>query len=58
LIDLIGIDRVLFGSDWPHAEGTALPWDYAAYLSDCDASERRQIMRENGLRILGTLTPA
>ena len=28
----IGADHVLFGSDWPHAEGTPQPADYATYL--------------------------
>ena len=28
LIDLIGADRVLFGSDYPHPEGVANPWDF------------------------------
>ena len=29
LVELIGADRVLFGSDWPHPEGTPQPIDYA-----------------------------
>jgi predicted TIM-barrel fold metal-dependent hydrolase len=29
LKDLIGVDRVLFGSDWPHAEGLADPKTFA-----------------------------
>src|SRR5262249_53571367 len=53
LVDLIGADRGVFGSDWPPAEGTAVPWDYVKYLTDCDPPEQRQIMRENALRILG-----
>ena len=29
LADLIGVERILFGSDWPHGEGVAQPLDFA-----------------------------
>ncbi len=34
LIDVIGIDHVLFNSDWPHPEGLADPVEYAVYARD------------------------
>ena len=32
LKDFVGIDHILFGSDWPHAEGLAEPRDFALDL--------------------------
>lgn len=48
LIDLIGVDRVLFGSDFPHAEGLADPLSYVTELAGLDASSVRMIMHDNG----------
>jgi predicted TIM-barrel fold metal-dependent hydrolase len=52
LADLIGADRVLFGSDWPHAEGTPQPADYAKHLHDLDPTQTRMIMRDNALGLV------
>ncbi|HLM63701.1 MAG TPA: amidohydrolase family protein [Acidimicrobiales bacterium] len=54
LADAIGVDHVLFGSDWPHAEGLAVPTDFFEDLHGFDADEIRTIMRDNG-RALATL---
>jgi predicted TIM-barrel fold metal-dependent hydrolase len=35
LASMIGMDRIIFGSDWPHAEGLAEP---LSYLEDLDAA--------------------
>ena len=48
LADLIGVDHVLFGSDWPHAEGLVEPADFVRDLGGFDADEIRTIMRDNG----------
>ncbi len=53
LIELIGIDRVLFGSDWPHPEGTVEPQDYLHCLEGLDAESVRKVMRDNALNMLG-----
>ena len=29
VVELMGADRVIFGSDWPHIEGMPKPLDYA-----------------------------
>lgn len=52
LVDLIGADRVLLGSDYPHPEGYPEP---RGFLSEHDLSdgERRLIERDNSLRLLG-----
>jgi predicted TIM-barrel fold metal-dependent hydrolase len=54
LADHIGVDRILFGSDWPHAEGTPEPGDYLAALEKFDRGAVRRIMRDNALELLDT----
>lgn len=48
--EVIGIDRLLFGSDWPHAEGLAEPTDFALDLrrNGFGEDDVRTIMRDNG----------
>ena len=50
LRDVLGIDRLLFGSDWPHAEGLAEPRDFALDLrrNGFTEDEIRPIMTTNG----------
>ncbi len=48
----IGADHVLFGSDWPHAEGLAVPTDFIHDLKGYDEDEVRQVMRENARALL------
>jgi predicted TIM-barrel fold metal-dependent hydrolase len=52
LAEAIGIDNILFGSDWPHAEGLAEPTSFAAELAGFSADEVRRIMRENPWRLV------
>lgn len=47
LADTIGTDHVLFGSDFPHAEGYAVPLDWVEELEAFDADETRRIMSSN-----------
>jgi predicted TIM-barrel fold metal-dependent hydrolase len=56
LKDLIGLDHILFGSDWPHAEGLADPTAFADDLRRCgfDEDEIRTVMRDNGRRLTGS----
>jgi predicted TIM-barrel fold metal-dependent hydrolase len=53
LAALIGVERILFGSDWPHGEGVAQPLDFLAELSGFDESAVQRIMRDNALELLG-----
>jgi len=53
LADLIGVDRILFGSDWPHGEGVAEPLDFAKELGGFDEAAVRRIMRDNCRELLG-----
>jgi predicted TIM-barrel fold metal-dependent hydrolase len=57
LADSIGIDHVLFGSDWPHAEGLADPTDFVDDLDGFDAEEIRTIMRDNGRALVTPRVP-
>jgi predicted TIM-barrel fold metal-dependent hydrolase len=53
LIDLIGDDRVLFGSDWPHAEGLTEPVSFEKEIAFLGDEVRRKIMRDNMAALLG-----
>ncbi|KZS65940.1 amidohydrolase family protein [Mycobacterium pseudokansasii] len=53
LADKIGVDRVLFGSDWPHGEGLESPLSFTGELAAFSESDARKIMRDNALAFLG-----
>ena len=46
-VELMGADRVLFGSDWPHVEGLHEPLDFLEEIKNIDETSRRKIMGEN-----------
>jgi len=56
LADLIGVGRILFGSDWPHGEGVAHPLDFKKELAGFDESAVQRIMHDNALELLGAST--
>jgi predicted TIM-barrel fold metal-dependent hydrolase len=51
LRDTIGADRIIFGSDYPHAEGLAEPVSFVNDLAGFSADEIRLIMRDNALAL-------
>jgi predicted TIM-barrel fold metal-dependent hydrolase len=56
LVELIGVEHVLFGSDYPHPEGLAAPLDYLDYLAEypgLDDHATRRIMSDNANELLG-----
>lgn len=53
LIELLGPTHVLFGSDYPHAEGLADPAEYATKLMHLPERDARLIMGENTAALLG-----
>ena len=57
LVDLMGADHVIFGSDWPHIEGMPSPLDYLTEVKELDDDDRRLVMRDN-TRSLTELRPA
>ncbi|MFM8303761.1 MAG: amidohydrolase family protein [Actinomycetota bacterium] len=56
VVDLMGADRVIFGSDWPHIEGMPRPLDYVTEVKELDEDARRLVMRDNA-RSLNQRTP-
>ena len=58
LIDAMGVDHILFGSDYPHPEGLAEPCSYVDHLpeglSDDDVAK---IMGGNLGRLMGIGVP-
>ena len=57
VVDLVGEDHVLFGSDYPHPEGLADPISFLDELTDLDETVQAKIMGGN-LRDLLTARPA
>ncbi len=53
LADLIGVDHVLFGSDYPHPEGLADPASYVQQLRGAPEETVRKIMGGNLARLMG-----
>jgi predicted TIM-barrel fold metal-dependent hydrolase len=56
LVDAVGVDHVLFGSDFPHAEGLAEPTDFVRECNGLTDQDIRKIMRDNAWG-LATLKP-
>jgi predicted TIM-barrel fold metal-dependent hydrolase len=57
VVDLMGADHVIFGSDWPHIEGLPTPLDFLSEVEDLSEEDRRLVMRDN-VRGLTELRPA
>ncbi len=47
LVNLIGVDQVLYGSDWPHPEGLAEPTHYVNALAHLSVEDQAKIMGGN-----------
>ena len=53
LAEVIGVDKILFGSDWPHGEGLESPLAFTKELKGFSETDVRKIMRSNALDLLG-----
>jgi predicted TIM-barrel fold metal-dependent hydrolase len=53
LVDLLGADHVLFGSDWPHGEGRDTPRHFDAELAGVRTEDLEQVLRTNTAGLLG-----
>lgn len=53
LIALLGADKVLFGSDYPHPEGLRLPRDFLPLLDGFDDLTKRKVLRSNTAQLVG-----
>jgi predicted TIM-barrel fold metal-dependent hydrolase len=58
LVELLGADRVCFGSDFPHPEGLAEPLSFAEQLVDLPAEDVERVMSSNMYELLGLSRPA
>ena len=54
---LLGADRVLFGSDWPHIEGMPSPLDYLPEVAGLSEADRRRVLHDNAADLI-RLSPA
>ena len=52
LLDIYPVERVLFGSDYPHAEGFAEPKQFLTLLEGVSADDQRRIMRDNARELV------
>jgi predicted TIM-barrel fold metal-dependent hydrolase len=57
VIELMGAERVCFGSDYPHPEGLAEPLSFADQLDGLDARAVERIMSANTAELLGLPLP-
>ncbi|MET0476027.1 MAG: amidohydrolase family protein [Mycobacterium sp.] len=53
LIDVLGADRVMFGSDFPHPEGLAHPAEYVDELAGLPEPTVRRVMGANLKELIG-----
>ena len=54
----VPVDRLLLGSDWPHAEGVVEPLDFVTEsLAWADAATVRRIARDNAAELVGVDVP-
>jgi predicted TIM-barrel fold metal-dependent hydrolase len=53
LAEVVGVDKILFGSDWPHGEGLENPVSFTEELAGFSAGDIRKVMRDNALELLG-----
>jgi predicted TIM-barrel fold metal-dependent hydrolase len=53
LKDALGVERLLFGSDFPHTEGLAEPTAFVKDIPTFTAAETRKVMRDNVLELIG-----
>ena len=51
VVRMMGADRVIFGSDWPHIEGMPQPLDYVKELKELDDADQRLILRDNAMEL-------
>ena len=58
LVELLGADRVLFGSDYPHPEGLADPLSFVDELKALPHGDVAKIMGGNLNRLMGFDTAA
>ncbi len=51
LCEHIPVERILFGSDWPHVEGVERPMDFLEAIEGFSVADKRRIMRDNAAEL-------
>jgi predicted TIM-barrel fold metal-dependent hydrolase len=54
LANYLPVERILFGSDWPHAEGLPQPRDFFTNVASFSLDDQRKIMVENARELTFT----
>ncbi|MBS1836422.1 MAG: amidohydrolase family protein [Actinobacteria bacterium] len=52
VVEQMGADRVVFGSDWPHIEGMPQPLDYLPEVAPLSPADRRRVLHGNAAELL------
>ncbi len=50
--ELMGADRVVFGSDWPHIEGMPQPLDYLPEVKELSPADQRLVLHDNAVELI------
>lgn len=51
VVDQMGADRVIFGSDWPHIEALPHPLDYLPETKPLSAADRERVLHTNAVEL-------
>jgi predicted TIM-barrel fold metal-dependent hydrolase len=51
VVEWMGADRVIFGSDWPHIEGLPQPLDYLVETQKLSPEDRRKVLHDNAVEL-------
>lgn len=54
LIDALGLEHVMLGSDWPHPEGLAIPSTFLEDIAELSPYQQRRIMSDNLRELITT----
>jgi predicted TIM-barrel fold metal-dependent hydrolase len=56
VVDWVGADRVLFGSDWPHIEALPEPLDYLRETKPLTDTDRQRVLYDNAMELIAPAT--
>jgi predicted TIM-barrel fold metal-dependent hydrolase len=51
VVELMGADRVIFGSDWPHIEALPHPLDYVPETKPLSDADRKLVLHDNAIEL-------
>jgi predicted TIM-barrel fold metal-dependent hydrolase len=53
VVEIVGADRALLGSDYPHPEGLPAPLKMLERIGELSESDQRKVMGLNAARLMG-----